>query len=67
MLNPSFDIPSRKNLVLVSSWSRKAVEAVRSSSTLSVAPAIAGARVFENKYGRERCRNNSTISLRPLT
>ena len=64
--NPRRDMPSRKNLVLASSWSRSSVEAVSSSSTFKDAPAILGASVLENRYGRERWRRNSIISFRPL-
>ena len=37
-----------------------------SSSTCSVVAAITGASELLNRYGRDRCRNQSTISCRPL-
>ena len=33
---------------------------------LATPPAIAGARVLLNRYGRDRCRSSSMISRRPL-
>ena len=66
MSKPSFAISSRKSFVFASSLSRNAVDSVSISSTFSDAPTMLGARVFENKYGRERWRRYSMISLRPL-
>ena len=49
-----------------SSLSRSSVDASSMSSTASVVAAMAGASVFENRYGRLRWRSSSTISRRPL-
>ena len=57
---------SRKNFVFASSLSRSAVDSVSKSSTFSDAAAMAGESVLENRYGRERWRSSSIISLRPL-
>ena len=46
------------SLQLVPDWSI--------SSTCNVVAAMAGASELLNRYGRDRCRSQSTISLRPL-
>ena len=66
MLKPSLVKPSRKNFVLASSLSRRAVDSDSSSSTLSEAATIGGATELEKRYGRDRWRSKSMISFRPL-
>ena len=66
MLKPSLVKPSRKNFVLASSLSRRAVDSDSSSSTLSDAATIGGATELEKRYGRDRWRSRSMISFRPL-
>src|SRR5437667_1726786 len=66
MVKPRSLSAARKYFVFSSSLSRNSVDALSSSSAFRLAATTGGAMVFENKYGRERCRKRSTISLRPL-
>ena len=55
-----------KYLVLACSRSRSSLEAEMISRALREALTMLGARVLENRYGRDRWRSSSTISRRPL-
>ena len=47
------------------SRSRRSLPAAISSSAFSAAFEITGGKALEKRYGRERCRRNSTTSARP--
>ena len=51
--------------MLARSLSRRSLEVSSRSSAFSDAAVTAGASELENRYGRDRCRSSSTISLRP--
>ena len=59
--NPAAVIRWRNVRVLAASRSRSAVLADSLSNAATAAPVIIGARVFENRYGRERWRSSATI------
>ena len=65
--NPASVIAARNQRVLAASRSRRSPSKASSSRHASEAHTIAGASVFENRYGRARWRISSTISARPDT
>ena len=56
----------RNSFVFARNRSTSSVDDDRSSIARSDPAATTGVMLFENRYGRDRCRSNSTISRRPL-
>src|SRR5258708_20399862 len=66
IVNPCSVRAFRKNWVLFSKRSRNSVDRVTISIALIEAATMLGVTLFENRYGLERCRSNSTIALPPV-
>lgn len=66
IVNPAAVIWSRKRFVLRWTFSEYCEEWISISITLIPLATTDGGNEFENKYGRERCFNNSISSLGPV-
>lgn len=65
-LKPCFGYTLPEILCVLAKPVQQLRRAAQYLDAFSDAQAIAGARVFENRYGRLRCRNISTISFAPM-
>jgi len=63
--NPAASIRVRKRLALCMTLLGSSELSSRSWMAFMVAPTVAGARVLEKRYGRDRCLSISMISFLP--